>query len=218
MNRKDTFIRTLNTYIQRNGENLTKQDIEPVVMNLAYLEVLQAKKSGRHVDEFNVLADYSSIANELFPQLNFQPEALLFGYQATIQWDGLWEFLQNYFISKLGWNIDENNLLIERFDSSSHTREEFGQFVSKSDVIRKVEIIFSENRKIMLVNIATPDQGFFEGLSEKKAILEFENGHKKVYRGVDPDYKFTIVYDVFGTIEKFILELLPRHLRITYHE
>jgi hypothetical protein len=187
-------------------------------MNLAYLEVLQAKKSGRHVDEFNVLADYSSIANELFPQLNFQPEALLFGYQATIQWDGLWEFLQNYFISKLGWNIDENNLLIERFDSSSHTREEFGQFVSKSDVIRKVEIIFSENRKIMLVNIATPDQGFFEGLSEKKAILEFENGHKKVYGGVDPDYKFTIVYDVFGTIEKFILELLPRHLRITYHE
>ena len=147
MNRKDTFIRALNTYIQRNGENLTKQDIEPVVMNLAYLEVLQAKKSGRHVDEFNVLADYSSIANELFPQLNFQPEALLFGYQATIQWDGLWEFLQNYFISKLGWNIDENNLLIERFDSSSHTREEFGQFVSKSDVIRKVEIIFSENRK-----------------------------------------------------------------------
>jgi hypothetical protein len=218
MNRKDTFIRALNTYIQRNGENLTKQDIEPVVMNLAYLEVLQAKKSGRHVDEFNVLADYSSIANELFPQLNFQPEALLFGYQATIQWDGLWEFLQNYFISKLGWNIDENNLLIERFDSSSHTREEFGQFVSKSDVIRKVEIIFSENRKIMLVNIATPDQGFFEGLSEKKAILEFENGHKKVYGGVDPDYKFTIVYDVFGTIEKFILELLPRHLRITYHE
>ena len=217
MNRKDTFIRALNTYIQRNGENLTKQDIEPVVMNLAYLEVLQAKKSGRHVDEFNVLADYSSIANELFPQLNFQPEALLFGYQATIQWDGLWEFLQNYFISKLGWNIDENNLLIERFDSSSHTREEFGQFVSKSDVIRKVEIIFSENRKIMLVNIATPDQGFFEGLSEKKAILEFENGHKKVYGGVDPDYKFTIVYDVFGTIEKFILELLPRHLRITYH-
>jgi hypothetical protein len=218
MNRKDTFIRALNTYIQRNGENLTKQDIEPVVMNLAYLEVLQAKKSGRHVDEFNVLADYSSIANELFPQLNFQPEALLFGYQATIQWDGLWEFLQNYFISKLGWNIDENNLLIERFDSSSHTREEFGQFVSKSDVIRNVEIIFSENRKIMLVNIATPDQGFFEGLSEKKAILEFENGHKKVYGGVDPDYKFTIVYDVFGTIEKFILELLPRHLRITYHE
>ena len=218
MNRREIFVESLNKLIQRNGENLPNADIEPLVMNLAYLEVLKARKSGTLVNDYEVLKDYAHTANELIPQLRFNPEVLLFGYQATLQWDGLWEFIQNYFSSKLGWNIDENSLTVERFDSSSHTREEFGQFVSKSDVIRKVEIIFSENRKIMVVNIATPDQGFFKGLSEKKAILEIENGHKKVYRGIDPDYKFTIVYDAFGTIEEFILELLPRNLRITYHE
>jgi hypothetical protein len=212
MNRKDTFIRALNTYIQRNGENLTKQDIEPVVMNLAYLEVLQAKKSGRHVDEFNVLADYSSIANELFPQLNFhQPEAVLFGYQATIQWDGLWEFLQEFFASKLGWSIDIEEVVSERFDSASHTREQYGQFVSKSDIKRKVELLFKDEKRTVVVRIS-------ESLSEKKAFLESVNGNRKVYRGTDPDYRFTIVYDDFGTIEEFVLELMPSSLRITYHE
>lgn len=211
MNRKDTFIRALNTYIQRNGENLTKQDIEPVVMNLAYLEVLQAKKSGRHVDEFNVLADYSSIANELFPQLNFQPEAVLFGYQATIQWDGLWEFLQEFFASKLGWSIDIEEVISERFDSASHTREQYGQFVSKSDIKRKVELLFKDEKRTVVVRIS-------ESLSEKKAFLESVNGNRKVYRGTDQDYRFTIVYDDFGTIEEFVLELIPSSLRITYHE
>jgi hypothetical protein len=211
MNRKDTFIHALNTYIQRNGENLTKQDIEPVVMNLAYLEVLQAKKSGRYVDEFNVLADFSSIANQLFPQLNFQPEAVLFGYQATIQWDGLWEFLQEFFSNKLGWSIDVEEVVSERFDSSSHTREEFGRFVSKSDVKRKVELLFKDDKRTVVVRIS-------ESLADKKAILESVNGNRKIYRGTDPDYRFTIVYDDFGTIEEFILDLLPRNLRITYHE
>lgn len=205
------FVRAINAYIRRNGENLTNQDIEPVVMNLAYLEVLQAQKSGKFIDEFKVLVDYANAANELIPQLNFQPDAVLSGYQASIQWDGLWEFLQNFFSSKLDWSIDVEELVTERFDSSSHTREEFGQFVSKSNIKRKVELMFKDDKKTLVVRIS-------ESLSDKKAILESVNGNRRVYRGTDPDYRFTIVYDPFGSIEEFILELLPRSLRITYHE
>lgn len=211
MNRREIFIESLNKLIQRNGENLPNADIEPLVMNLAYLDVLKARKSGTLVHDYEVLKEYAHTANELIPQLRFNPEALLFGYQATLQWDGLWEFLQNYFISKLAWNIDENDLTVERFDSSSHTREEFGQFVSKSDVNRKVELMFKDDKRTLNVRIS-------ESLSDKKAILVSSKENRKVYIGTDPDYKFTIVYDAFGTIEEFILELLPRNLRITYHE
>lgn len=211
MNRKDQFIRTMNVYIQRNGENLTKQDIEPVVMNLAYLEVMQAKNSGQFIDSSKVLADYANAANELIPQLNFQPEMVGPGYHATIAWDGLWEFLQDYFSSKLGWSIDDEEIVSERFNSSSHTREESGEFVSRSDVKRTVEFMFKEDKKTLVVRIS-------ETLSDKKAVLESENGNRKIYRGTDPDYRFTIVYDPFGSVEEFVLDLLPRRLRITYHE
>jgi len=211
MNRREMFIRTLNAFVQRHGENLTNQDIEPIVMNLAYLEVLQANRAGQSINAITVLVDYARAANESFPQLNFQAEVVMFGYQATLQWDGLWEFLQNYFSSKLGWSIDVEELVSERFDSSSHTREEFGQFISKSEVKRKVELMFKDDKRTLVVRIS-------ESLSDKKAILESTNGNRKVYRGTDPDYRFTIVYDHFGSIEDFVLDLLPRNLRITYHE
>ena len=85
MNRKEMFIRALNTFIQRHGENLKKQDIEPIVMNLAYLEVLKANKAGQSINVNAVLLDYARAANESFPQLNFQAEVVMFGYQATLQ-------------------------------------------------------------------------------------------------------------------------------------
>jgi hypothetical protein len=218
MSRREIFIESLNKFIDRNGENLTNSNIEPLVINLAYLEVLNSRKSGSIVNDYEVLKDYANIAKELIPYFSFNTEAVLFGYQATLQWDGIWDFIRNYFRNTLGSNIDEVKLEIERFDSSSHTREQFGQLVSKSEVNRKVEIIFSENKRTILVSIATPELGVLGGLSEKKAILEIENEHNKVYRGIDPDYRFTIVYDRFGTIEEFILDILTRSLRIIYHE
>jgi hypothetical protein len=211
MKRKDLFIRAMNEYIERNGERLTSEDIEPIVLNLAYLEVLQARKLGVYIDSWEVLEGYAEAANEMIPNLNFNAELFNPGYPMTIEWDGLWEFLQQYFNSKLGWSIDDEELVTERFDSSSHTREEAGKFVSKSEVKRKVEFMFKNDKKVLVVRIS-------ETLSDKKALLESENGNKKVYRGTDPDYRFTIVYDLFGSIEEFILDVLPRKLRITYHE
>jgi hypothetical protein len=211
MNRKDTFVRAMNSFIERNGENLSSQDIEPLVMNLAYLEVLKAQKTNVTIDPIKVLEDYSNTANELIPNLNFQPGIIINGYLATIAWDGLWIFLQEYFITKLGWTIDSEAIDYERFDSSSHTREEMGRFISKSEIKRKVELMFKDDKKTVVVRIS-------ESLSDKVAILESEFGNRKVYRGTDPDYRFTIVYDSFGSIEEFILDLLPKSLRITYHE
>jgi hypothetical protein len=212
MDKKEYFINTLNTYIQRNGDKLTQQDIEPLIMNLAYLEVLKSKKLGQNINEWDTLNGFSEIANQFIPSLNFQPQALLFGYQATIQWDGLWDFLQDYFGKKLGWNIDENDEVdVERFDSSSHTREENGQFISRSEVKRKIELMFKEDKKSLLVRIS-------ESLSDKKANLESKVGNRSIYRGTDPDYRFTIIYDRFDTIEEFVLDVLPRSLRIIYHE
>lgn len=211
MKRKDLFIRAMNEYIERNGERLTSEDIEPIVLNLAYLEVLQARKSGVYIDSWEVLEGYAEAANEMIPNLNFNPALFNPGYPMTIEWDGIWEFLQQYFSSKLGWSIDDEELVTERFDSSSHTREEDGQFVSKSEVKRKVEFMFKNDKKTVVVRIS-------ETLSDKKALLESENGNLKVYRGTDPDYRFTIKYDLFGSIEEFIIDILPRKLRITYHE
>jgi hypothetical protein len=211
MNRRDIFKRALTAFIDRNGDNLTSSEIEPIAMNLAYLEVSQAKKSGKSINAINVLIEYVQIANETFPLLNFHSESVLFGYQATLHWDGLWEFLQNYFSSKLGWSIDVEDLITERFDSSCHTREEYGQFITKSNTKRKVELMFKEDYNIVIVRIS-------ESLSDKKAMLESANGRSKIYRGTDPDYRFTVVYDNFGTIEEFILELIPRSLKIIYHE
>jgi hypothetical protein len=211
MTRKDRFIQAFNTYIQRNGENLKKQEIEPLIMNLAYLEVIKAKKSGQYIESMKVLVDYSNSANELIPGLNFQPEIVSLGYQATISWDGLWSFLIDYFSSKLGWNIDEKEVVYESFHSSCHSRYESNYLVSKSQVNRRIDFILTEDKCSILVRIS-------ESLSDKKAILDGVYGNRKVYKGSDPDYLFTIVYDSFGSIEEFVLEIVPRNLRIIYHE
>jgi len=143
MDKKEIFINALNTYISRNGDELTQQDIEPLIMNLAYLDVYNARKNKKSVNEFEVLISYSWVAKQLIPTLDFEAHTYAFGFQATLEWDGLWEFLQDFFQRKLGWNIDENDEVdVERFDSSSHTREEIIALLLSMTVLIQLRNLF----------------------------------------------------------------------------
>lgn len=211
MDRKKEILLNYQNYISRTGKNgLTQEELAPLVLNLAYLEVLNQRKSGNFVDDFEIFKEYTSAAEELFSNME-SLFATWLGFQATLAWDGLWDFLREYFQNKLGRPIDEIEIITETYNSSFHKRYERNILVSESAVERIVKIIFSEDKKECLLSISP-------SLSEKKAYLKSTVNNSHTYIGSDPDYKFVITFDFLDSIEHVSLILTNRNVRIEYFE
>lgn len=208
---KNVIIRNLNILIQRSGENNVNQEqFQALVLNLAYLHVMKQRRKGIAVNQIEVLKEYADSACELIPET---PNLMmtLGGYMATLQWDGLWDFLREYFLDKLGIAIDNVSMIGESFNSSFHRRYENGHLTSEDYADRIVSIQFSDDKKECLLRISPT-------LSDKKAYLYSIEERQHIYNGTDPDYKFIIYYDRFGSIERFSLVRTDRDLRIDYYE
>ena len=128
----------------------------------------------------------------------------------NIGWDGMPSFLNDYFYKKHGKNEESKSEHFE-FASSLHERYENGILVSKSDVDRQISLTFTNDRRNMTVRI-TPS------LSLKEARLENRFDSRLVYRGVDPDYRFEVVFNEWGDVGVFSLELKSRCLKLDYFE
>lgn len=128
----------------------------------------------------------------------------------NIGWNGMSSFLNDYFYKKHGKN---EGLKSEHFEfaSSFHVRYENGILASKSDADRQISLTFTNDRKNMTVRI-TPS------LSLKEARLENRIDSHLVYRGVDPDYRFDVIFDEWGDVGGFSLELASRRLKLDYFE
>lgn len=211
MNRKSEILQNYQIYITRTGKNgMTNEELEPLIINLAYLEVLNQRKKGVFVDGLLIFKEYTASAGELFSQLN-NLTPILPGFIGTLAWDGLWDFLRDYFQSKLGKSIDNIQSITETYSSSYHKRYENDIFISESAVERIVKIIFSEDKKECLLGISP-------SLSEKKAYLKNVENNIYTYIGSDPDYKFVITFDFLDSIEHVTLILNHRNVRIEYFE
>lgn len=207
---------------------VTNMDIEAEVINNACLIFLKGQKdslndTGNLQDQLLSILDsqtslmpiataFTQGAHELFPDSYSTKHAIsaTMGIQNNVAWEGMWDFLRDYFESNHGIQIDAIPQTTKVLDSNLHKRYEAGSFISESDAIRRVQINFINDEEIM-VEIA-------DSLSPKKAYLESESGHVKIFKGYDPDYLFEVKFDEFEEIQEFVLKLPQRQLKIEYFE
>ncbi len=197
--------------LQKRKGKLTVEQVEAEVINLSCLEILKNEQLDK-VDE--IVSSFVKSAKMLVPQYDDSKATIVrFGVFQNVQWDGMWEFLKNYFISNHGFNIDgkEDSAESKIFYSTRHIRYEQNIAVANTPADRTVDLFFTEERRIINVNIQPT-------LSAKKGFLTEKLKGKLVYAGSDPDYRFTVVFDDIDEVDKFILEMPNRNLRIEYFE
>ena len=217
MNRADEISRLYAIYAKRlNRPKLNADEFQPLVLNIAYLEIAKAKKNHLLYDTRKLFIEYTKAALEVIPEYENEVNdprysAMYLGFSATAEWDGLWNFLREYFESKLGIRIDDEQRNTLRFDSSKHNRYENGKLVTSSVADRKVVISLSQDMKNAQFSIS-------ESLSNKEANLISINENKYIYIGTDPDFMFEFVLDSHGNIEIFSLTRTDRNLKIDYLE
>lgn len=207
-----TLADSLHNLQERKGP-LNMEQLEAEVINHSCLEVLRTKRLWSAHD---VTQSFVTAAKRLVPQYGAAQEMnALMGVPMNVQWPGMWEFLRNYFLANHGYDIDGGEGTFDAeskiFYSSRHKRFEFDQLVNDSEAERTIDILFTENRKVILVNVQPT-------LHSKKGDLTAKQGNRLVYTGADPDYRFTVVMDEIDEIEKFILEMPGRNLRLEYLE
>ncbi|RZK13228.1 MAG: hypothetical protein EOO46_00025 [Flavobacterium sp.] len=196
--------------LQKRKGRLTIEQVEAEVINLSCLEILTNKKVWEATE---ITEAFSNAAMQLIPQYGHK-EAMhaMMSVPMNVQWDGMWEFLRNYFLSNHGLDIDgANDAENKIFYSTRHTRFEHNLLVNDSLADRTIDIFFSDNRKVILVNILPT-------LHSKKGYLSSKQDSSYVYKGSDTDYRFTVMMDEIEEIQKFILEMPNRDLRIEYFE
>jgi hypothetical protein len=224
---KIVLSRSVSNLHSRRG-SLTIEDIEAEVINNACLTFLKKRreisKSARNIEEIitgliNSTLDampiakaYIDAAYELFPAYYSDREAAsaIIGIQNNIEWEGMWDFLRDYFESNHGIKIDDIETNTTIFYSNRHERFENEILMSKVDVARAINVNFIENEEIVIAIAPT--------LTPKKAYLVSDRNSIKTYKGFDPDYLFTVEFDEFDEIQKFILSMPNRNLRIEYFE
>jgi hypothetical protein len=217
MNKADEISRLYAIYAKRlNQTKLNVEEFQPLVLNIAYLEIAKAKKNHLPYDTRKLFNEYTQAALEVIPEYENEVNdprysTLYFGFAATAEWDGLWNFLREYFESKLGVSIDNEVRKTLRYDSSIHNRYENDKLVSSSEAVRKVVISLSQDMNNAQFSIS-------ESLSNKEGNLLSVKGNNYIYMGTDPDYRFEFVLDFYGNIEMFAIIRTDRNLRIDYLE
>jgi hypothetical protein len=193
---------------QRKGQ-LTLEQVEREVINLSCLEVLQNNDILR-IDEITCL--FINAAKHLVPQYgDAETVAAIRSVHLNVRWDGMWEFLKNYFQANHGIRIDDNASETKIFYSTRHERYEMNVQIANTPADRTIDFHFSQEKKVIIVNIHPT-------LSAKKGYLSGREGLKYIYSGSDADYRFTVLFDEIDEIIKFILEMPNRNLRIEYFE
>lgn len=197
------------TNLQNRRGQITMADVEAEVINNACLNILKNKDTQNAIIYAQI---FTESAQELIPQYS-EKESLsaLMGIQQNVLWDGMWDFLRDYFQKNHGIQIDEVNTEPAIFYSNKHKRYKNNSLVSESEVERTINLNFIDNKEVLVIGIAP-------SLSPKKSHKLERNGNNVKYKGDDPDYLFTVTYDDFNEVEQFTLEMPNRGLKIVYFE
>lgn len=225
---REILIRHVSNLQSRRNQLFT-EDLEAEVINTACFEILKKRKEktsdsksiealfGAILDSTNdimpIAKSFTDAAIELFPQNYSHREAAnaLLGISNNVMWEGMWDFLRDYYNKNHGWSIDDVQTDAIIFYSTRHQRFENGVLTSESEVERTININKVKDSEEIIVSIEP-------SLSPKKGFLKESSDNKEVYNGYDPDFRFHIFYDDFGEIEKFILERIDRNLKLQYFE
>lgn len=197
------------TNLQNRRGQITMADVEAEVINNACLNILKNEDTQNAIIYAQL---FTESAQELIPQYSEKESmSALMGIQQNVLWDGMWDFLRDYFQKNHGIQIDEVETEPIIFYSNKHKRYENNSLVSESEVERTINLNFIDNKDLLVVGIAP-------SLSPKKSYKLESNGNSVKYKGDDPDYLFTVKYDDFDEVEQFTLEMPNRGLKIIYFE
>ena len=197
------------TNLQTRRGQITIEDVEAEVINNACLFILKNNEIHK-ATEYALI--FTTAASELISQYT-QTEAVsaLMGIPQNVEWEGMWDFLRDYFQKNHGIQIDNIETTPIIFYSTKHKRFEKGNLITESEVIRTININFIDDKKEIVVSIEP-------SLSPKKGYAVSKNQSQIQFKGFDPDYFFTVIFDDFDEVETFILEMPNRNLKIIYVE
>lgn len=225
---KQHLIQSISNLEQRRVF-LTISDVEAEVINNTCLFVLKKQKEkmrqGKTIKDlflgaFNSTRDFNQItsafteaAMELFPGKYTEQHSLVatISIQQNVAWEGMWDFLRDYFQKNHGIQIDDTETKSAIFYSTKHKRYENRTLISESEAERNINLNFIDNKQELLVSIKPT-------LSPKISHLISKNNNIFKYKGYDPDYLFTVNFDEFNVVEQFTLEMPNRNLKIVYFE
>lgn len=225
---KQILVKSITNLNTRRG-SLNGQDLQTEVINNACYYYLKNQKDqsskAKNIEEMflgilkgteelmPITESFTEAAMDLFPNHYGAAEALnaTMGIRENIAWDGMWEFLIDYFQKNHGIQIDEGNYDTAIFYSTKHKRFENGEFTSESEIERTIRLNFSKDKNEIVVSIEP-------SLSPKKAFIKKIKSDKYIYEGVDPDYVFNVFFGDFGEVIKFTLKMPNRNLKIVYFE
>jgi hypothetical protein len=208
---KQILAKSIINLEQRRGKGtIIVSDVEAEVINNACLYILKRQKEGKSFDSMFIAQTFTNAACSIIPQYQEQHAMIaLMGIQQNVAWEGMWNYLRDYFRKNHGIQIDSITVAPKVFYSTSHERYENGILVNDGPADRTINLSFANANKELMVSIEPT-------LSPKSSVLFKQEEKKFIYIGTDPDYKFMVLFDAFDEIEKFILELPNRKIRIEY--
>lgn len=205
---KQILSQSITNLHSRRGQ-ITIDDVAAEVINQACLFILKNDKVN---EAYHYSVIFNDAAKELIPQYTEKYIAnALIGIPMNVQWEGMWDFLRDYFQKNHGIQIDNIETTPAIFYSTKHKRYENGILISESEVERTINISFINDKKEIVVSIEP-------SLSPKKGYIINKAQNQMQFKGFDPDYLFTLTFDIFDEVETVVLEMPNRSLKIIYFE
>lgn len=200
--------------LQRRKGQVTVSDLEAEVINNICLALLS---QGSQASYIHLIAPYTQAFTEaaaLLSEKYRDREAAMavIGVQQNLAWEGMWDYLRDYYQKNHGIQIDSEVTSSQTFYSTSHKRYEKEILVADTKADRTINLSFIGSRRSDVLISIEPT------LSPKKARLLSESNSILKYEGYDPDYRFIVEFGTFDEIEKFVLEMPNRELRIEYYQ
>jgi hypothetical protein len=216
MNKEEAKIilkKSINNLFKRQ-EVVRKQELEKDVIFLITYEILKQRKKdiANSKNMMDIVGGFSNSMNEIIPvsaafteaakefypkQYDVLPAMAAMEIQNIIFEDNAWDVLREYFLSKHGYDIDEN--LIEEGGFHKFSMISKRQIVNNSRIMNEnieVKIAFIETYKIIVTVGAIINKISGNLLSEDDFYnLEYDNNQS--------DYKFIIHYDNSFRISSF---------------
>ncbi|MFW6310079.1 MAG: hypothetical protein ACOC1D_03170 [Prolixibacteraceae bacterium] len=217
------------TNLEKQKGSITQGDLEAEIINHACLAILKNQNekvgSGNSIKDIllgalnstqeneSIAHSFINAAKELLPEYFSDEEAemVMKGIEQNLEWDGIWNFLKDYFTANHGIHIENDESVPIIFFSERQETFKNGILLAQSKRETTIFINFDKDYRYVMVKI-DPD------LPRQKGILISRDENTLQYKSLNKHYIFTIHYDEYDEVKEFIFEDIGRQTEIHYYE
>ena len=135
---KQILAKSINNLQNRRGQ-ITLEDVEAEVINNACLAILKNNEIHKATEYASI---FSTAASNLISKYSQREISnALMGIPQNVQWEGMWDFLRDYFQKNHGIQIDNVETTPTIFYSTKHIRYENGNLITESEVARTIDFL-----------------------------------------------------------------------------